>query len=362
MKAYVGHDNQDLRIIRYIDLFCGIGGFRVAINQAATANSFVPECVFSSDIDEHCQLAYEANFGDKPHGDIKTVNENSIADHDLLLAGFPCQPFSIIGHMKGFEDTRGTLFFDIARIIKAKRPKAFVLENVKLLVGHNGGRTLARIMETLRELGYQVVYRVFNALKFGLPQKRERVFIVGFREPTLFDWPTHEVPMQPLAKVLEKRVPDRFFASDYIRKRRWDVLKPTKEPTIWHENKGGNISAHPFSCALRAGASYNYLLVNGERRLTPREMLRLQGFPDSYKIVCNESQTRKQAGNSVPVPVVEAVLSKVFQAGVWKESNGIYSKRIAAVNGQMQLLEKYKPNANAKTAKRRKVSTAVSAK
>ena len=359
MNPRNGNGNHHSKVIRYIDLFCGIGGFRVAINQAAPTHGFDPACVFSSDIDEDCQTAYEANFGDRPVGDIKTVDEKLIPDHDLLLGGFPCQPFSIIGHMKGFEDTRGTLFFDIARIINAKRPKAFVLENVKLLVGHNGGRTLARIMETLRGLGYQVVYRVFNALKFGLPQKRERVFIVGFRQPTLFDWPTDEVPMRPLADVLEKRVPERFFASDYIRKRRWNVLKPTREPTIWHENKGGNISAHPFSCALRAGASYNYLLVNGERRLTPREMLRLQGFPDSYKIICTESQTRKQAGNSVPVPVVEAVLEKVFEASIWKETNGIYNQRLSTVNGQMQLLEKHKSNANTKTPKRRKVSATV---
>jgi DNA (cytosine-5)-methyltransferase 1 len=264
--------------------------------------------------------------------------------------------------MKGFQDTRGTLFFEIARIIAEKRPKAFVLENVKLLVGHNRGRTLARILETLRDIGYQVDYRVFNALKFGLPQKRERVFIVGFIKPTLFEWPVGETPMKPLSEVLEKRVPERFFASDYIRERRWNVLKPKKEPTIWHENKGGNISAHPFSCALRAGASYNYLLVNGERRLTPREMLRLQGFPDSYRIVCNETQTRKQAGNSVPVPVVEAILKKVFEASIWNETNGIYSHHLSTINGQMHLLEQYKSNANAKTKKRRKIQGAIRTK
>lgn len=357
-----GNGKHGFETLRYIDLFCGIGGFRVAIERAAPKHGFKPICQFSSDIDEHCQTAYEGNFGNRPHGDIKAVDENSIPDHDLLLAGFPCQPFSIIGHMKGFEDMRGTLFFDIARILKAKRPKAFVLENVKLLVGHNQGRTLARIMETLRDLDYQADFRVFNALHFGLPQKRERVFIVGFRKPTLFDWPTERVPMKPLSDVLERRVPERFYASDYIRKRRWGVLKPTKELTIWHENKGGHISAYPFSCALRAGASYNYLLVNGERRLTPREMLRLQGFPDSYQIVCNETQTRKQAGNSVPVPVVEAVLGKVFAAGIWKESNGIYNQPFSTVNGQMQLLEKHKPYANTKAAKRRKIQSAIRVK
>ncbi len=137
MNTRNGNGNHQPKVIRYIDLFCGIGGFRVAMNQAAPAQGFDSVCVFSSDIDEDCQTAYEANFGDRPVGDIKTVDEKLIPDHDLLLGGFPCQPFSIIGHMKGFEDTRGTLFFDIARIIKAKRPKAFVFENVKLLAGQN---------------------------------------------------------------------------------------------------------------------------------------------------------------------------------------------------------------------------------
>ena len=362
MNTRNGNSTNQPKVMRYIDLFCGIGGFRVAIQETAPGCGFEPACVFSSDIDEDCQNAYEANFGDRPLGDIKAVDERLIPDHELLLAGFPCQPFSIIGHMKGFEDLRGTLFFDIARILEAKRPKAFILENVKLLVGHNGGRTLARIMETLSAIGYQAIYRVFNALHFGLPQKRERVFIVGFLKPTLFNWPMGAVAMKPLSEVLEKRVPKRFFASDYIRQRRWSVLKPTREPTIWHENKGGHISAYPFSCALRAGASYNYLLVNGERRLTPREMLRLQGFPDSYKIVCNENQTRKQAGNSVPVPVVEGVLRKVFEASIWKESDGIYNQPCSTVNGQMHLLEKHEYHANAKTPKCRKISAALSAK
>jgi DNA (cytosine-5)-methyltransferase 1 len=348
-----GNSKHGFETIRYVDLFCGIGGFRVAIESTAPKHGFKPTCVFSSDIDEGCQEAYSANFGERPFGDVKTVAENDVPPHDLLLAGFPCQPFSIIGHMRGFEDTRGTLFFDIARILKARRPKAFVLENVKLLVGHNHGRTLGRIMETLRDLDYQTDYRVFNALDFGLPQKRERVFIVGFHTPTIFDWPTGKLPMKPLSEVLERRVPERFYASEYIRDRRWKVLKPSKEPTIWHENKGGHISAYPYSCALRAGASYNYLLVNGERRLTPRELLRLQGFPDSYSIVCNESQTRKQAGNSVPVPVVKAVLDKVFEADIWKRSNGAYNRPFATVNGQMQFIEKHKSDAYTKITKRR---------
>lgn len=299
--------------IRFIDLFCGIGGFRTAIVKAARKHGFEAEGVFASDIDTECQKAYAHNFGEKPVGDITKVKERDVPDHDVLLAGFPCQPFSIIGSMKGFEDTRGTLFFDIARILKEKRPAAFVLENVKLLVGHDGGRTLEKILATLRGMGYHVEYRVLNSLNYGLPQRRERIWIVGLRDSKSFDWPKGGLKMKPLSEVLEKDVPEKFMASEAIQKKRLKRYTPTVSgDLIWHENKAGQISAHPYSCTLRAGASYNYLLVNGKRRFTPREMLRLQGFPDSFKIACNDSQTRKQAGNSLPVNVAFAVLDKVL--------------------------------------------------
>lgn len=323
--------------ISYLDLFCGIGGFRFAVNQAGKDGKISSRCVLSSDIDTDCQKAYLANFGEIPAGDIKAIKSEEIPNHDILLAGFPCQPFSICGDMKGFEDMRGTLFFEIARILKEKQPQAFVLENVKLLAGHNQGKTLERIIQTLRNIGYHnVSYRILNALDFGLPQKRERIFIVGFKEPKPFEWPEGNVPMTPLKDILEKKAPTRFYASEYIRKSRLKQLKPRKETTIWHENKAGHVSAYPYSCALRAGASYNYLLVNGERRLTPREMLRLQGFPDDFQIACNDSQTRKQAGNSVPVPVVAAVIKNVFKAMEWgdarqsKSGNGISKERLTA--------------------------------
>jgi DNA (cytosine-5)-methyltransferase 1 len=297
----------------YIDLFCGIGGFRYAMEAASLRNGIKPVCVFSSDIDAACQDAYEANFGDRPQGDIAKIDAASIPDHDILLGGFPCQPFSIIGRMEGFNDARGTLFFEIARIIAEKKPKAFVLENVKLLVGHDRGNTIAVIFRILRELGYTVDYRVFNALHFGLPQKRERVFIVGFREHTSFTWPEGAALSKTLDDVLEKKVDKKYFVSKAILQKRLSKMAKTKETTIWHENIAGNISAYPYSCALRAGASYNYLLVNGERRLTEREMLRLQGFPDSFRIVCNYTQTRKQAGNSLPVPIADAVIDRVIK-------------------------------------------------
>src|SRR6476660_761165 len=155
-----GSDRAAAKALKYIDLFCGIGGFRQAMENLARQARVPSQGVFSSDIDDQCRSSYEANFGDAPVGDIKKVHERDVPKHDLLLAGFPCQPFSIIGHMRGFDDTRGTLFFDIARSLNAQKPRAFVLENVKLLVGHNKGQTLKRIVETIHELGYECQYRV----------------------------------------------------------------------------------------------------------------------------------------------------------------------------------------------------------
>lgn len=298
--------------IKFIDLFCGIGGFHVAMDEACQENELISECVFSSDIDTFCQDSYEVNFGQRPIGDITKVDEKEVPDHDILFAGFPCQPFSIIGQMQGFNDIRGTLFFDIARIIKHKQPKAFVLENVKQLIGHDKGRTLKTIIKTLQELGYHVQYAVLNAIDYGLPQKRERVIIVGHKQPIMFSFPAPVRPFKPLSEILETRVDKKHFASDYILQKRKTKHKSAYKLSIWHENKAGNICSYPFSCALRAGASYNYLLVNGERRLTPREMFRLQGFPDNYQIITNDSQARKQAGNAVPVNIIKAVILKIL--------------------------------------------------
>jgi DNA (cytosine-5)-methyltransferase 1 len=292
---------------RFIDLFAGIGGMRLSFDK------FGCQCVFSSEIDEECQKSYEANFGEKPKGDIKKIAADEVPDHDILVGGFPCQAFSIIGQMRGFDDTRGTLFYEIERILRAKRPRAFLLENVKMLVGHKGGETFRIILEHLNALGYFVHWKVLNALNFGIPQKRERVIIVGFLEDYNFEFPDGSgLQRKSLADILERDVPKKYYASEHIRRRRWAAHAPKVTPSIWHENKAGHISSYPFSCALRAGASYNYLLVNGERRLTPREHLRLQGFPENYKIVGNDYQVRKQAGNSVAVPVVEAVAKRLI--------------------------------------------------
>jgi DNA (cytosine-5)-methyltransferase 1 len=294
----------------YIDLFAGIGGFHQA------ADALGGECVFASEIDVEAKRAYEANYGLMPHGDITKIETNIIPDHDVLFAGFPCQPFSIIGSRLGFDDIRGTLFFEIARILKKKKPRLFIVENVKQLSRHNKGQTLQTILKTLRELGYKVEWDVLNALNFGLPQKRERTIIVGFFNPNVqFSFPTKKT-IGKLEDILEsdEDIDTRFFASERIIKKRLAKHTSKYYPSIWHENKSGNISSYSYSCALRAGASYNYLLVNGRRRLTPREMLRLQGFPDTFKIVCNDSQTRKQAGNAVPVNVIREVLKEVLYA------------------------------------------------
>lgn len=304
---------EHLGLKTYIDMFCGIGGFHLA------AESFGLKCVFASDIDEQARIAYEHNFGIKPVGDIRLLDANSVPSHDLFCAGFPCQPFSIIGNRQGFDDIRGTLFFEIIRILEVKRPRAVLLENVKQLATIDKGRTMVRIIESLEGLGYHVSMKILDARDFGLPQKRERVLIAGTLDSyDEFPWPTEKKPMTALKDILEKNPDPKHKVSARILASRQDAHVSKHKPSIWHENKSGNISSHPYSCALRAGASYNYLLVNGERRLTPREMLRLQGFPETYEIVCNDAETRKQAGNAVPVPLVssgiEGILSIVKNA------------------------------------------------
>ncbi|MEI7869801.1 MAG: DNA cytosine methyltransferase [Candidatus Methylumidiphilus sp.] len=294
-----------------IDLFAGIGGIRLGFETYGCNN------VFSSEWDKDAQKMYEANFGEKPHGDINFISPNNIPEHDILLAGFPCQPFSIAGKGLGFADTRGTLFFNIEAILKTKRPCAFLLENVKRLTTHDKGQTFAVILEKLKRLGYTVYSRVFNSLDFGVPQKRERIYIVGFLEPIHFSFPRPLGYYKPLSSILENDndIPKSYFLSEDIKQKRLSAVKGIPPfPSIWHENIGGNISALPYSCALRAGGSYNYLVVNGVRRLTDREMLRLQGFPDDFKINIPYSGLRKVAGNSVSVPVIRAIAGEMIKA------------------------------------------------
>lgn len=298
-----------IKKFKFIDLFAGIGGIRLGFESVGG------KCVFSSEWDKFAQDTYEENFNERPEGDITKIAPETIPDHDILLGGFPCQAFSICGEQKGFADTRGTLFFTIEEILRTKQPYAFMLENVKNLKSHDKGRTFKTILEHLKALGYSVHHTVLNSLDFGVPQKRERTIIVGFQDKIEFSFPKPLSIKPDLTKILEADadIEQKYFASENIRKKRLQKVKPNyPTPSIWHENKSGNISALEYSCALRAGASYNYLLVNGIRRPTARELLRLQGFPDSFKIVVPYTQLRKQAGNSVSIPVIVAVANEMI--------------------------------------------------
>lgn len=297
----------------FIDLFAGIGGIRIPFGELDG------KCVFSSEWDKAAQTTYTSNFGEIPFGDITKIKADFIPHHDILLAGFPCQAFSIMGKMKGFDDTRGTMFFEVARILDYHHPKAILLENVKQLVSHDGGKTFKVILKTLEDLGYHVKWRVLNALDFGLPQKRERVIIVGFLDEDAankFNFDFVKIPYD-LNNILEPEdgIEASLIASAEIQAKRQRRVegKNIFFPSIWHENKSGNISVLPYACALRTGASYNYLLVNGYRRPSSRELLRLQGFPDKYNIVVSHTEIRKQTGNSVAVPMIRAVANKIVQ-------------------------------------------------
>lgn len=293
-------------ISTYIDLFCGIGGFHLA------ASSLDLQCVFASDIDKEARRAYNHNYGIEPYGDIVAIHSDDIPSHDLLLAGFPCQPFSIIGSKKGLEDPRGELYKEIIRIIRDKKPKVAILENVKQLATMKGGEVLRNIKQDIEDLGYCFQYKVLDARDFGVPQKRERLIMIATREEIEIQWPEGFCNASSLEQILEKNPDPKYFVSEKIRKARKSAHTSEHCPSIWHENKSGNISSHPYSCAIRAGASYNYLLVDGVRRLTSRELLRLQGFPEDFDIVCSDHQTRKQAGNSVPVPMIKSVLGELL--------------------------------------------------
>ena len=302
------------RPFRFIDLFAGIGGIRLGLEAAGG------QCVFSSEWDADAQTTYEANFGDRPHGDITAIPADAIPAHDLLAGGFPCQPFSIIGKRAGFADTRGTLFFEIERILALHRPAAVLLENVKQFRTHDGGRTCETVLAKLQDLGYHPHVTVLNALDYGVAQTRQRTFIAAFRDPTPFPFPPPEEWRPNLADILDPAADadPKLAASPMIRRKRLERLSEQGRtpfyPTIWHENKAGHIGMHPHSCALRHHASYNYLLVNGSRRLSGREMLRLQGFPESFRVVVNHSLIRAQAGNSVAVPVIGAIAAEMMTA------------------------------------------------
>ena len=299
---------SDWNNFTFIDLFAGIGGIRLGFESVGGT------CVFSSEFDEDACRTYEANFNEHPKGDITKILSDEIPNFDVLLAGFPCQAFSIIGKKEGFSnETCGTLFFDIERILRDKRPSAFLLENVRNLVAHDNGNTFKIIKKHLEALGYHVYYKVLNSINYGVLQNRERIFIVGFLDDVAFEFPKPSTIVLTLSDVLEKDVDKKYYVKDNIRLSRLARLKNKNypKPYISHENMSGSVTPHPYASTLRAGASANYILINDERRPTEREMLRFQGFPDSYKIVLPYSKIKKQCGNSVSVPVISAIAKQM---------------------------------------------------
>ena len=311
--------NQEKASFTFIDLFAGIGGMRLAFESAGG------RCVYSNEWNKYSQQTYFANFGEQPEGDITKVDENSIPDHDVLVAGFPCQPFSIAGVSKknslgretGFQDkTQGTLFFDVCRILKAKRPKAFLLENVKNLKSHDKGRTFKIIMESLNELKYDVYTAILDGQNY-VPQHRERILIVGFDkerygESLPFSFDINPKNPKPLMKdILEKSADDKYTLSDKL----WLYLQNYAAKHKAAGNGFGYGMAERNGISRTLSARYykdgSEILIEQKdknpRRLTPRECARLQGFSDDFKIVVSDTQAYKQFGNSVVVPLMADV-------------------------------------------------------
>lgn len=304
-----------------IDLFAGIGGIRLGFQQAFGTNI---QFVFSSEIDKYAQQTYCANFGETPFGDITQIDEKEIPQHDILLAGFPCQAFSIAGLRKGFEDTRGTLFFDVARIAKNHKPKLIFLENVKGFKNHDKGKTLKVVKETLESLGYQVFYEVLNARNFGLPQNRERIYIVAFLKDKFneinFDFSElKKINIEScLGNILEKNIDEKYTISDKL----WEGHKRRK---AMHEEKGNGFgysifdenSKYTSTMSARYYKDGSEILIKqankNPRKLTPRESARLQGFPENFLIPVSDNQSYKQFGNSVAVPVVRNIAHSILK-------------------------------------------------
>jgi DNA (cytosine-5)-methyltransferase 1 len=307
----------------FVDLFCGIGGMRLAFEAAGC------RCVFSADWDKHAQVTYQKNFEEIPKGDIRKIPASDIPDHDVLVAGFPCQPFSISGVSKknslnrphGFRDqTQGTLFFEIKRILSVKRPQAFVLENVKHLLRHDQGKTIEVIYESLREdLNYCVYPPIVLDARFFVPQHRERVFIVGFREPREFSPPHPQERKLKFRDILDKNPPEKYTLTKHL----WVYLQEYAKKHQAAGNGFGYGLTKLDGVARTLSARYykdgsEILIPQGRnkipRRLTPRECARLMGFPESFQIPVSDTQAYKQFGNSVVVPAATAVARRTVEA------------------------------------------------
>lgn len=312
----------------FIDLFAGIGGFRIALQNMGG------ECIFSSEFDAEAQRTYFANYGEMPFGDITKIDERRIPTHDILCAGFPCQPFSISGKRLGFEDTRGTLFFDIARIAKEKQPPVLFLENVKNLLSHNRGETIKQMMCILDDIGYDTQIKLLNAARYGVPQHRERVYIIGLRKDMAHDKFVYPAPLD-LPVYIENIVDENKEAVEEATIHREDIefwpndgreknaLRPIRVGTV---NKGGQgeriYSRKGVGITLSAygggaGAKTGLYKIDGQvRRLTPRECARLQGFPEEFIIPINRNTAYKQFGNSVSINVLQCIVKSIINTKI----------------------------------------------
>ena len=332
--------DREKPMFTFIDLFAGIGGIRLAFEQVGG------KCVYSSEWDKYCQQTYYANFGEKPDGDITKVDAKDIPEHDILVAGFPCQPFSIAGVSKkvsmgrktGFEDkTQGTLFFDVCRILKEKRPKAFMLENVKNLKSHDKGRTFKIIEESLAELKYKVFYDILDGQNY-VPQHRERIIIVGFDmkrygDDVNFNFDiTSTKPKQVMRDILEKEVDEKYTLSDKL----WTYLQnySAKHKAV---GNGFGYGIAPLDGISRTLSARYYkdgseILIaqnrKNPRRLTPRECARLQGFPETFIIPVSDTQAYKQFGNSVVVPLIADVAKLIINEITFLENRIEKSRKV----------------------------------
>lgn len=298
-----------------IDLFAGIGGIRRPFDKLGG------KCVFSSEIDKYATQTYLANYDEMPSGDITKIDEKSIPKFDILLAGFPCQAFSIAGKRKGFEDTRGTMFFEIQRILEYHKAPCIMLENVKGLLNHEKGKTFKTILNILEnQLGYKIFYKVLNAKNYGMPQNRERVIIVGFLNHNInFKFPESTGIKTHLGNILEPLVDSKYTLSDKL----WASHQARKEKNKAKGNGFGYClfdedSEYTSTISARYYKDGSEILIKQKgknpRRLTPREAARLQGFPDDFKLVCSDMQCYKQFGNSVPTKMIEAVAINIIKS------------------------------------------------
>lgn len=306
----------------FIDLFCGIGGFHYALS------SFGAKCVFSSDINKHATNVYEKNFNLKPFGDITKINTKDIPKHDILTAGFPCQAFSIAGKKEGFNDTRGTLFFEIIRISKEHKPKILILENVKNLISHDNGKTIRIIKKTLENLDYKVYYKILNTSNFGLPQSRKRIYFVCFKKDIInrkFHFPKGKNNKTHLSDFLEKN-PKRIKEikrKDINFKKKIDLTKHNNRTiriaTVGKGGQGERIydsSGHAITLSAYGGGIGSktglYKIDGIIRKLTPRECARIQGFPENFIIDSSSNQAYKQFGNSVSINVIQHIIKNII--------------------------------------------------